>query len=169
MSKKLTNHWVIMGLVVLVVGVSFWLGLQSRRPPYEQLILQEENPISPMQEISLGGNPLKVEIRDTAASRALGLSFREGLGPEEGMLFVFEDPEQPLFWMRGMNFDIDIIFIRDLAVVQIEKGVPAPANNRGQIATVRPALSVNMVLEVSSGWAEAQGIRLGDKIEGLEK
>lgn len=67
-------------------------------------------PSSADQILVLGDKELKVEIVDTPLSRVEGLSGREGLDGGTGLLFVFESPETPGFWMKDMNFSIDILW-----------------------------------------------------------
>jgi uncharacterized membrane protein (UPF0127 family) len=68
---------------------------------------------SPLQtaEITVGGVPLTVELAYLPADRSLGLGYREGLASGTGMLFLFEGPAPRSFWMRGMRFCIDIVWI----------------------------------------------------------
>src|SRR6476619_2143774 len=64
-------------------------------------------------QIAVGGVPLTVASAYQPADRALGLGYREGLAAGTGMLFLFEGPEPQSFWMRGMLFCIDIIWIEN--------------------------------------------------------
>ena len=57
-----------------------------------------------------GKVPLNVELADTPAERARGLMFRQSLGESEGMLFVFEKPETPSFWMKNTKIPLSIAF-----------------------------------------------------------
>lgn len=54
---------------------------------------------------------LSVEVADTAAERGRGLSDTEALEERQGMLFVFEKPGVYEFWMKGMRFPIDILWL----------------------------------------------------------
>src|SRR3989338_662243 len=68
--------------------------------------------------VSFGrGVNLIVELAVTPAQRERGLSGRDRLEPRSGMLFVFEDDGVRGFWMKGMTFPIDIIWIDDERVV----------------------------------------------------
>src|SRR5690349_20381775 len=55
--------------------------------------------------------PIFVSLADTDATREQGLSGALGLGTTEGMLFLFDYPGRPAFWMKDMLFSIDIIWI----------------------------------------------------------
>ncbi len=61
--------------------------------------------------ISLGDKEIIAEIVDTPKERIRGLSGRKNLGENEGMIFVFSDQDYREFWMKDMNFSIDIFFV----------------------------------------------------------
>ncbi|MCH8049079.1 DUF192 domain-containing protein, partial [Patescibacteria group bacterium] len=74
--------------------------------------------------IQIGDVILQVEIADTQEKREKGLSNRESLQENRGMLFLFEKPGRYGFWMKEMNFAIDIIWIdKDKSVTEITKNV----------------------------------------------
>jgi hypothetical protein len=64
-----------------------------------------------ISQVLIGGNAINIEIVETGEDRSRGLSGREGLEPDSGMLFVFESPGRHGIWMRDMNFPIDILWI----------------------------------------------------------
>jgi len=57
------------------------------------------------------GKKISVEVADTVEKRSLGLGKRSGLENGWGMLFVFEKRKQHGFWMKGMQFPLDIIWL----------------------------------------------------------
>lgn len=116
--------------------------------------------------IRVGDSWVEVEIADTQEKRALGLGGRSALGLNQGMLFVFTEPSIHSFWMAGMNFPIDIIWIgADLKVVDIDVNV----RPESYPATFAPREEAQFALEVPSFWAERNGIQEGTQvdIEGL--
>lgn len=122
---------------------------------------QAPAPTSEKVEISVAGNNFLVEIADTPQERARGLSGRESLAENEGMLFVFDEPEKYVFVMAGMQFPIDIIWINGNEVVGFEKNVqPAPSKSSGSY----PSPVVDKVLEVSAGTVDRLNIQSGDTI-----
>ncbi len=63
---------------------------------------------------------LQVEIADNSFKHALGLMFRNKLGDNEGMLFIFPDEKQHAFWMLNTKIPLDTIFFdSDKKVVEI--------------------------------------------------
>jgi uncharacterized protein len=126
---------------------------------------------SPLQtaEITVGGVPLTVELAYLPADTSLGLSYREGLAPGTGMLFLFEEPAPRSFWMRGMQFCIDIVWIENSVIQGAAESVcPEPAGATGADLTsyVSP-VPVTYVLEVPAGWLDAYGLGPGTPVEGL--
>lgn len=108
--------------------------------------------------IALGGGKLwTLDVAVTPEARALGLGERESYPAGRGMLFLFPNPNQHGFWMKGMRFPIDIVFLRSGRVVFIERSFE-PADTR----IVAPPVPVDQVLEVNAG--EADGLSPGDHI-----
>jgi uncharacterized membrane protein (UPF0127 family) len=60
--------------------------------------------------IYINGTPFTVRIADTQPERAQGLSGTEPLGRNEGMLFIFDESDYYGFWMKDMNYPIDILW-----------------------------------------------------------
>src|SRR3989339_826310 len=70
----------------------------------------------------INNSSFRISIADTALERARGLSNKISLPKEEGLLFVFNEIGVYHFWMKDMNFPIDIIWIgEDYKIVYINK------------------------------------------------
>jgi len=78
------------------------------------------------------------------------------------MLFVYDRPDLYGFWMKGMRFDIDIVWIHDGHIVGIAHRVPHDVSP--PLPTYHPPEPVDSVLEVAAGSAEARGWRRGDRV-----
>ena len=91
---------------------------------------------------------IAVEVVDNDETRRLGLSGRESLARDSGMLFYFDQPQIPSFWMKDMNFSLDIIWINsEKQVIGIEPGVSPDTYPE----TFSPPSEVKYVLEINSG------------------
>lgn len=121
---------------------------------------------TPQTELKIGDNILKVEIADTQETRSKGLSGRESLAIDAGMLFVFNSSDKYQFWMKGMKIPLDIIFINEGKVVDFLKNVPPPAPNQkdSDLQKLSPTVPVDMVLEVNSNYIDTHNIKIGDTI-----
>jgi uncharacterized membrane protein (UPF0127 family) len=107
---------------------------------------------------------LDVEVVDTVASRELGLSGRKQMGDDEGMLFIFDAPGRYGFWMKDMNFPLDIIWINQNGiVVDIERNVTPETYN--QKKTYINQSEASYVLEINAGMAAKFGLYLGSKVK----
>jgi uncharacterized membrane protein (UPF0127 family) len=113
--------------------------------------------------VQVGEATVLADIADDAESRQRGLSGRESLDEGEGMLFVLAN-DSPSFWMKGMRFAIDIVWIRDGRVVDVTADVPPPRGSNAPLATYSPDRPADRALEVTAGWAADHGIRRGDVV-----
>jgi hypothetical protein len=113
--------------------------------------------------VTIRRQPVDVEVVTSREAQALGLGGRNSLAWGSGMLFRYERPAFASFWMKGMRFDIDIVWIRDRRVVGISPRVPHPPDPDAAPASIRPPEMVDMVLEVPAGYAEAHGWTRGDR------
>ncbi|MFO7966557.1 MAG: DUF192 domain-containing protein [Archaeoglobaceae archaeon] len=105
-----------------------------------------------------------VELAVTEEEQQKGLMFRESLGPDEGMLFVFEKEEYHSFWMKNTSIPLDIIWINeDREVVYISENTPPCEGNVCPI--IEPDQKAKFVLEVKGGMVNRIGLKVGDKLE----
>jgi hypothetical protein len=106
---------------------------------------------------------INVEVADTDASRQKGLMFRKELPEDRGMLFIFESEDKQFFYMKNMNFSLDVLWLdAGKKIVGIKKNFqPAPAGvgSSKTIASQRPAL---YVLEVNSGFCDKYKVQAGE-------
>lgn len=119
----------------------------------------------PKSTVQINETPILVEIVDTPAKRTLGLSYRPSLPEDEGMLFVFENKQPVRFWMKGMEFPLDIIFIADGKIVDIaENAMPQPGVSDENLKSYVPSEPVDHVLEVNAGFVSKHDIKIGDSV-----
>jgi uncharacterized membrane protein (UPF0127 family) len=106
---------------------------------------------------------IAVEIADDPAERARGLMFRQELLPGQGMLFVYEHPQQVSFWMRNTLIPLDMIFIDPRGEVRHIHPMARPRDETPipGAAAGDPAPERLMVLEVAGGDAARLGITPG--------
>jgi len=114
--------------------------------------------------VKINGKSIKVETALTAETQYQGLQGRNSLPADQGMLFVFKDKRYHEFWMQGMKFPIDIIWINDSKIIEITKNAPVPTNSNSP-AIFTPPSEVNYVLEVNAGYTEKNNIKIGDTVE----
>ncbi len=117
--------------------------------------------------IDFGKVTVTAEVADTASSQVKGLSHRTSLSEKSGMLFVFDTYKTQIFWMKDMNFPLDIIWIRDDVVVDIDQNIPIPSAeiSDAYLPKYSPKEKVNYVLEVNAGFCDKNGVEIGDKAD----
>jgi uncharacterized protein len=113
--------------------------------------------------VQVGEAEVVADIADDTESRQRGLSGRASLDENEGMLFLLAN-DSPSFWMKGMRFAIDIVWIRGSRVVDVTADVPPPRGSNAPLSTYSPDRPADRALEVSAGWAADHGIRRGDVV-----
>lgn len=124
--------------------------------------LVEQEGAQPEGWVEIRGHRVAVEIAEERADQAKGLGYRDSLPWGHGMYFVYGQPGFYSFWMKGMRFPIDIVWLRDGRIVDLHTNVPFEPGGNGP--TVRPSSLVNAVLEVPAGYAVARGWRVGDRV-----
>ena len=95
------------------------------------------------------------EIPSTDEEKMTGLMYRDSLCDNCGMFYDYVDDG---FWMKNVNFPIEMIFINDDQIVDIKKA------NAQDETTIYPSVESNGNLEVNDGFCESNNISIGDKV-----
>lgn len=112
--------------------------------------------------VRIGTKRIAVDVADTPAEQQKGLGQRDSLPWDHGMYFPYERAGLYAFWMKGMRFSIDIVWIRDGRIVDVHAEVPFVPGENGP--TLRPREAADAVLEVPAGYARLAGWRIGDRV-----
>jgi uncharacterized protein len=119
-------------------------------------------PPLPTVKLTAGIHVITAEAATTTQSRTIGLMHRERLGPNSGMLFVFDDKSQQCFWMRNTIVPLTIAFIEDDGtILQLADMAPKSEVSHCSQKPVRYAL------EMEQGWFGKRGIAPGARVGGL--
>ena len=98
-----------------------------------------------------------VEVAATPEQQERGLMFRRSLGPDRGMIFPYDPPQDVSFWMKNTLIPLDIIYIRsDGTIVRITH---AKALDLTPLPAGEPIIAV---LEIRAGQSAELGIKEGD-------
>ena len=117
--------------------------------------------------LTVGDATFVVEIADTREARNRGLGGRDSLDADRGMWFVFEQPQWATFWMRGVRFPLDIVWVTDELVVSgVAPNVPppAPGTPNSELTIYNSNVQVRYVLEINAGLAALHGIVPGAEV-----
>jgi uncharacterized membrane protein (UPF0127 family) len=121
-----------------------------------------------LTRVTLGyptGN-LIVELATTPAQSELGLGYRDSLFVRGGMLFDLGATRIPSFWMKGMRFPLDMVWIgEDKKIAEITANVPdQPGAPDEQLKRYSPASPVRYVLEINAGAAAQFSLAPGQQL-----
>lgn len=159
--KKFIAQGVLL-IIVIGVGIYFYSptgGSRKLNIPF----LPQPTKISTLQ---INDTTFKVEIADTPTKRNKGLGGKTGLGETEGMLFIFDNKDQHPFWMKGLLFSLDLVWISDNKIVDFTQNLIPPAT--GQSDSSLPIYSskepADKVLELNGGSVIKFNIKIGDTI-----
>lgn len=116
----------------------------------------------PQARLQIGMHLVQAEVANTPESRTQGLMRRTELARNQGMLFIFEDPQRQAMWMRNTLLPLAVAFIdRQGVILNIEEMQP-------RTDTVHPSAGpASYALEMNSGWFSGHGIKPGDEVKGL--
>lgn len=118
--------------------------------------------------LTLNTEDVEAEIVRSFASKTLGLSGRDGLAPNTGMLFVFTETRNPEIWMKDMKFAIDIIFIsKDGVVVALFENATPESYYEKPPKIFKTLEGSRYVLEVPAGTIQDSRLRVGMIIDEL--
>jgi len=119
--------------------------------------------------VSIQGNLIKrVYVRDVLVKAELvrsetrielGLGGRTGLPAGRGMLFEMPLNDTQRFWMKGMQFPLDIIWIENGRVIGCEKNI-SPEDPR---IFTSPGDAAH-VLEVPEGFCDEHKVQVNDEV-----
>jgi uncharacterized membrane protein (UPF0127 family) len=110
-----------------------------------------------LSQLTIKGKKIRVEVARTEDEKARGLMFRDKLGADEGMLFVYEKEEFLTFWMKNTPLPLSIAFIDQKGrIVDIQDMEPFSLRTH---TSARPA---RYALEMNRNWFQKNGIKVGD-------
>jgi uncharacterized membrane protein (UPF0127 family) len=118
--------------------------------------------LRPTATVTFAGDvQVQAEIVDTPETIERGLMFRKSLGPNEGMLFVFEQAGFYPFWMKNTLIPLDMVFIAGDGTIKHVHANAVPLSTDA----IPSQFPVRAVLEINGGSARLLGIKPGDKVK----
>jgi len=145
-SSKFKEIGVIVILFLLVVGFTYY---------YQDSNVSEEN------IVCFEDTCFSVEVAKTLEERTKGLMFKDELGKNEGMFFIFDESGVYPFWMKNTYISLDIIWIdEDGKVVFIADNTEVLS-----LTPINPGKEASYVLEIPAGRAEEIGLEVGSEIK----
>lgn len=113
--------------------------------------------------VEVGGQRYSVEIADDSEERSRGLMFRDELGADDGMLFLFPREAPRAFWMLNTRIPLDIIYI-DAERRIVAWSLDTPPCRTRTCPNYPSRAAAKYVLEVNAGEMERLGVSIGDRV-----
>ena len=142
-------------LIILLVAAGYYLV-----PKYFPLLFSQ--PEGNYYAVTISGESFKLEVADTEEKRLKGLSGRNEMASDKGMIFIFDDVASHGIVMRGMRFPLDIIWLRNKKVVDIADNVYP--DNGFESKIYYPVIQADVVIELNAGAAEKLNLKVGDRL-----
>ena len=134
--------------LILVVGIFFVLSSQDPGKSF----------------VKINNQKVLVERADTPSKREMGLSERSSLPQDHGMIFLFDNLGLYPFWMKGMKFNLDFVFVANDRVVKTFEDVKYPQGNEEPIIIDSDTM-FDKVIEVNAGTIKRMNIKKGDLVK----
>ena len=118
--------------------------------------------------ITIGDATFAAEIADTPELRSKGLGERDSLPEQTGMLFVFPNGQASSFWMFGMRFPLDFVWIaEDCTVADLTENVQhyPPDTPSSELEIINPTSPAAYTFEINAGEVSQFGIEIGDSVQ----
>jgi len=143
-------------IIVLVVAGYFLV------PKYFPLLFFQPSAKGEYETVRINGETFKLKIADTEEKRLKGLSGRNELASNEGMIFIFNEVGSHGITMRGMRFPLDIIWLRNNRIVDIADNVEPDTGLEPKV--YYPDLQADTVIELNAGTIERLNLKEGDRL-----
>jgi len=143
----------------LILVIFFVLGVSQTFAPSRKSF--------PQATVRFGDTSFVLDIADTPAAQAAGLSGRPDIPERGGMVFVFDDAEEHTFWMKGMLTPIDIIWVRGDEILGFVEhaGPPVPGARDEDLERFPSPGAVDRVIELRAGSVKSLGLEPGQKVK----
>ena len=169
--EKFTNSKYISFVVVLLLMV-IAIGCESNVNGIDEIKDKHisGNVINQTPQVKIGDAIFEVELAINPAERAKGLSGRNILDKNNGMLFVFSEDSATQFWMYGMKFSLDIVWISNSCkIIDITYNAEHPENPNSSEGLVlySSKLPSTYTLEINAGEIDLYNINIGELVEFL--
>lgn len=167
--KKFTMQTIFLVIIIFLALAIATSKISTNAPFLAQVLPPSQR--DRVKEIKIGNTIAQIEVADTKDKRSKGLGGRESLASNSGMLFIFPKEDKYAFWMKGLKFPLDMIWIRKNIVVDIIKNAKPPLQNQKDetLPTYLPREQVDMVLEVNASFVDIHGIKINDVVEVINQ
>lgn len=135
---------VVLLLIIAVAGL-----MLMRSQPLNPLDLDDDQKVS----VTIGNDKIQATAAVSDQRRERGLSGIEKLDTDQGMLFVFDQPDRWSFWMKDTLIPLDVVWIFDNKIVDIQS-MTVEGNPSEPTRNYLPKTDADLALEVVAGTAK---------------
>ncbi len=144
---------------MLLRPVAFFLAFSALSLP---ILPAQAQSAMPRTELSAGMYRIEAEVAATQENRMTGLMQRRSMPANQGMLFVFTQPQRHCMWMKNTLLPLSVAFLDDEGrILNVEDMQPQTEDNHCAAKPARFALEMNL------GWFRQKGVKPGQTIEGV--
>jgi len=137
-------------IIILIIALCFYFNFPQNTKSYNQKIANHN---------------FSLEIANTPSLQSKGLSKRNNLCPNCGMLFVFNQERIQSFWMKDTLIPLDMIFIDTKGkVTDIYTAQPETNKSDFQLTIFKSSLPTKFVIELNAHKATLTNLKVGDTI-----
>jgi len=143
-----------------LLSVLFFIIYLTLNIPSNSLASNLDSGAMPLEVMTTGGRIIlfHVLIVDTNKGRLIGLSNKDRLVRNEGLLLDFKKVAKPKMWMKNTRFPVDMLFVKsDGRIADIYRQAEPFS-----LKIITPKEKVRYVLEISGGEADNNGIQIDD-------
>lgn len=159
-NRKQNRNYLIAGLTLLVLVAVVLSIIQYER---KQIHYGKGS-------VTIDNHTIKVQIADNEKAREKGLSGRDSLNADSGMLFEFLASGRYAFWMKDTRIPLDFIWIKAGKIVQITANVATELGlPDASLHSYLPAEEIDSMIEVNAGYASKNHLKVGQPISVDEK
>jgi len=152
-GKESRKNRIVMMILLAVLLMSFALFVGERK---ESSVIVVQFP---------SGVELEAEVADTPEKLLFGLAFRDGLPPNGGMIYIFEENGLHRVQTREYRFSVDMIWVDEShhVVFMVEQAEPCTKDPCPRYGP--PPEEARYVIQAESGFVKKSGVLENDELK----
>lgn len=116
--------------------------------------------------IKIAGIGYEFVVPTSEKMRIRGLSYRDSMGPYEGMYFIFDRVGINRMVMREMRFPLDMVWLNGSTITDLAENLaPEPGRPEKELTIYSNKTPGTGVMELPAGFIKKYGLKVGDKVE----
>lgn len=113
------------------------------------------------ETLQVGHKTITIEFAISRSEQTKGLMYRDGIADDHGMLFIYKEPQRMSYWMKNVDFPIDIgFFTADGVLREVYPLYPQDTLSRKSIRD-----DMLYALETRHNWFSDNNVRPGARLD----